>query len=60
MYDVIIIGGGPCGVTAGVYAKRSGLKTLLFEQSVVGGQVINTYEIKNFPTYPSRIFVKEW
>lgn len=51
MYDVIIIGGGPCGVTAGVYAKRSGLKTLLFEQSVVGGQVINTYEVKNFPTY---------
>lgn len=53
MYDVIIIGGGPCGVTAGIYAKRSGLKTLLFEQSVVGGQVINTYEIKNFPTYPN-------
>lgn len=51
MYDVIIIGGGPCGVTAGIYAKRSGLKTLIIEKSNIGGQVINTYEIKNFPTY---------
>lgn len=51
MYDVIIIGGGPSGITAGIYAKRSGLKSLIIEKSNVGGQVINTYEIKNFPTY---------
>ena len=51
MYDVIIIGGGPCGITAGIYAVRSGLKTLILEKSNLGGQVINTYEIKNFPTY---------
>lgn len=51
MYDLIIIGGGPAGITCGIYAKRSGLKTLLIEKNIVGGQVINTYEIKNFPTY---------
>lgn len=51
MYDVIIIGGGPAGITAGIYAIRSGLKTLILEKANIGGQVINTYEIKNFPTY---------
>ncbi|MBE5745930.1 MAG: FAD-dependent oxidoreductase [Clostridiales bacterium] len=51
MYDVIIIGGGPSGITAGIYAIRSGLKTLVLEKTNLGGQVINTYEIKNFPTY---------
>lgn len=51
IYDVIIIGGGPCGITSGIYAIRSGLKTLILEKQNVGGQVINTYEIKNFPTY---------
>lgn len=51
MYDVIIIGGGPAGISAGIYAKRSGLKTLILEKSSIGGQVINTYEIKNFPSY---------
>ena len=51
MYDIIIIGGGPAGITCGIYAVRSGLKTLLLEKEIVGVQVINTYEIKNFPTY---------
>lgn len=51
MFDVIIIGGGPSGITAGIYAKRSGLNALIIEKNNVGGQVINTYEIKNFPTY---------
>lgn len=51
MLDVIIIGGGPSGISAGIYAKRSGLDVMIIEKSVVGGQVINTYEVKNFPTY---------
>lgn len=51
MLDVIIIGGGPSGITAGIYAKRSGLDAIIIEKSNVGGQVINTYEIKNFPSY---------
>lgn len=51
MYDIIIIGAGPAGITCGIYAVRSGLKTLVLEKEVIGGQVINTYEIKNFPTH---------
>ena len=51
MYDCIIIGGGPSGITAGIYSKRSGLNAVIIEKSNVGGQVINTYEIKNFPSY---------
>lgn len=51
MYDIIVIGGGPAGIMAGIYGIRSGLKTLVLEKSNVGGQVLNTYEIKNFPTY---------
>lgn len=51
MYDIVIIGGGPAGITAGIYGIRSGLKTLVIEKENVGGQVINTYEIRNFPTY---------
>ena len=51
IYDIIIVGGGPAGLTAGIYAWRSGLKTLLLEEYVCGGQTINTYEIKNYPAY---------
>lgn len=51
IYDIIIVGGGPAGLTAGIYACRSGLKTLLLEEYVCGGQTINTYEIKNYPAY---------
>ena len=51
MYDIIIIGGGPAGITCGIYAVRSGLKTLILEKEIIGGQIINTYEIKNFPTH---------
>ena len=47
-YDLIIIGGGPAGMMAGVYALRSGLKTLLIEKEAHGGQVTNSYEIKNY------------
>lgn len=48
IYDIIIVGGGPAGLTAGIYACRSDLKTLLLEEYVCGGQIINTYEIKNY------------
>jgi len=51
MYDIIIIGGGPAGITAGIYGIRSGLNVMVIEKQNIGGQVINTYEIKNFPTY---------
>lgn len=51
-YDVIIIGAGPAGLTAGIYAARAGLKTLLIERYGAGGQILNTYEVDNYPALP--------
>lgn len=51
MYDVLIIGSGPAGMTAGIYAKRANLKTAVFEKMAPGGQLINTAEIENYPGY---------
>jgi thioredoxin reductase (NADPH) len=48
-YDVIIIGGGPAGLTAGIYAARFKLKTLIFEGEVMGGQMALTPKIENYP-----------
>lgn len=51
-YDVIIIGAGPAGLTAGIYAARAELKTLLIERYGDGGQIQNTYEVDNYPGLP--------
>ncbi|MBQ7565231.1 MAG: thioredoxin-disulfide reductase [Lachnospiraceae bacterium] len=52
IYDVIIIGAGPAGMTAAIYAKRAELETLLIEKNFMGGgQILNTYEIDNFPGF---------
>jgi len=52
-YDVVIIGGGPAGMTAAIYAKRAALSTLVIEkQPFCGGQVLNTYEVDNYPGFP--------
>lgn len=51
MHDVIIIGAGPSGLTAGIYAVRSGLRTLIIESSTIGGLVSLTNEVENFPSY---------
>ena len=51
VYDLIIVGGGPCGLSASIYAGRSNLKTLLIEEFACGGQILNTYEIKNYPGF---------
>lgn len=48
-YDVIIIGAGPAGMTAAVYATRAGLKTAMLEKSAPGGKMIKTFEIENWP-----------
>ena len=53
IYDCIIVGGGPAGLTAGIYAGRARMKTLLFEKYVFGGQTANTFEIKNYPGFDS-------
>ena len=51
IYDVIIIGGGPAGLTAGMYAMRAALKTVLIERGVFGGQVAITKEVENYPGF---------
>ena len=54
-YDLAIVGGGAAGLTAGLYACRAGLKTVLFESLMTGGQVINAEDIENFPGFPDGI-----
>ncbi|MEA1924848.1 MAG: thioredoxin-disulfide reductase [Candidatus Altiarchaeota archaeon] len=53
VYDVVIVGGGPAGVTAAIYAKRSGLDTLLIEKGVIGGYIANTLHLENYPGFKS-------
>ncbi|HBG70787.1 MAG TPA: pyridine nucleotide-disulfide oxidoreductase [Bacteroidales bacterium] len=48
-YDVIVIGGGPAGLTAGIYLSRAKLNTLILNMGVAGGQMILTHEIANYP-----------
>lgn len=53
IYDVIIIGGGPAGLTAGIYASREKFKTLLLEKAMCGGLPVTTDLIENYPGFPS-------
>lgn len=53
MYDVIIIGSGPAGLSAAIYAARARLNTLVIEEKPLsGGQIVNTYEVDNYPGLP--------
>jgi thioredoxin reductase (NADPH) len=49
LYDVAIIGSGPAGLTAGIYAGRARLKTLIIEKQQAGGQIVQTEEVENYP-----------
>ncbi len=51
-YDVVIVGAGPAGMAAGIYAKRAGLECIILEKGVPGGQVLTTPTIENYPGFP--------
>ncbi len=55
MLDLLILGGGPAGLTAAIYALRAGLKTALVERMVLGGLALTTYQIDNFPGFPEGV-----
>ncbi len=54
-YDVAIVGGGPAGLSAAIYAARGGLKTVIFEKALVGGQITVTAEVENYPGFEESV-----
>jgi len=54
-YEVVIIGGGPAGLTAGLYTARAGLRSLLIERGAFGGQILNAPLVENYPGFPEGI-----
>ena len=59
VYDVIIIGGGPAGLTAGLYTSRARLNSLLIENALLGGQMTTTELIENYPGFPQGVTGEE-
>ncbi len=54
-HEVIIIGGGPAGLTAGLYTSRARLNSLLIEEGLIGGQIVNAERVENYPSFPEGI-----
>ncbi len=54
-YDVVIVGAGPAGLTAGLYTSRAGLNSLLVERALVGGQITNAERVENYPGFPEGV-----
>ena len=53
MYDIIVVGGGPAGMTAAIYARRANKKVLVFEGKACGGQILNATDVDNYPGFES-------
>jgi len=51
-YEIVILGGGPAGLTAGLYAARYGLKSILIERGMYGGKIVNASHVDNYPGFP--------
>ncbi len=54
-YEAVVIGGGPAGLTAGLYLSRYGLNALLVERGLPGGQIVNAGRVENYPGFPNGI-----
>ena len=54
-YEVVIIGGGPAGLTAGLYTSRARLNSLLIEKGMVGGQIADAEQVENYPGFPEGV-----
>ncbi|MGM0652031.1 MAG: thioredoxin-disulfide reductase [Bacillota bacterium] len=55
IYDMVIIGGGPAGSTAAIYAARAGLTSIIIEQMNIGGEIVSTDRLDNYPAFPEGI-----
>ena len=53
--DIAVIGGGPAGLTAGLYGARGGVETIVFERRMCGGQIVTTAMVENYPAFPTGI-----
>jgi len=58
-HEAVIIGGGPAGLTAGLYLMRAGIDALLLEKVILGGAPLNTWQIENYPGFPEGISGRE-
>ncbi len=54
-YDIVIIGGGPAGLSAGIYTARARLSTMLVERAAIGGQIINAAMLENYPGFTAGV-----
>ncbi len=54
-YDLVVLGGGPAGVTAALYAVRAGLSVVILEKMMLGGEIVSTDRLDNFPAFPEGV-----